>query len=293
MIFDTSNYTDRVYNKSNDFNLVAFHYMRQLQNTHLEEVVDKRFVEDPHPGIGNCFLMRVHACASLHLGYWCLKPTGSDGNENTTGKKVVQYFAGVILKPVAAIADVSIDGVLLVFKVAMIPIVLVGKTFQKMLHPKQDIGFCKEIGDVFYNAIGQLANFCISCEYLLYQGVACVTLNWLGPRLDLFFRYSDSFNFGYEIKKEQGDRPLRLLDLGRGQYLKDNCGWTNKDFKILKDSKGFFHWPFPSQPITYSFTVNKLILKASWIQEERFGNVTIRTPQTRVTTYNIVRSAPA
>ena len=290
MIFHTSNYTDRVYDKSNDFKLVASHYMRQKQNTRLD-VVDKRFVEDPHSGIGNCFLMRVHACASLHLGFWCLKPTDSHGNENTTGKKVVQYFAGVILKPVAAIADVSIDGVLLVVKVAMIPIVLIGKTFQKMLHPKQDIGFCTEIGYVFYNAIVQLANFCISCEYLLYQGVACVTLNWLGPRLDLFFRYSDSFNFGYEIKKEQGDKPLRLLDYGRVQYLKYQFGWTAKDFKILQDTKGFFHWAFPSQPITYSYGNMKLKLKASWIQEDRFANVTVRTPKTRVTTYTIALPA--
>jgi len=188
-------------------------------------VEDCRFNKNVgYSGIGNCLLMRINACAVLRLHFWCLKPSDS------WGKTCVQYAANLVVKPFAALHDAILNTALTVEKCAMVVLIVGYKFVEKAIIPSRDVQFGKATEYAFYNLWCQVDATTTSYAYLICQVTTLGAINLLGPKYDPYFRLGDSFNWSYLVNKNE-----LILDRGRIDFLKQQCGWADVPAERFKD----------------------------------------------------------
>ena len=187
--------------------LPLFHTYYYTGSTSKTPNKDFRFnigVEDR--GVGNSFLMRINACATLRLHLWCSKGWKEE-------KYVRAYVFNFVGKPLAALFDAAANVALLVIKICAAIFIFIGKKIQKAWNPS----LIETSFSIRMNLRYQMEATAISIAYLIYQVVTQTVANWGGPSGDSFFDVEDSLFIV--------ERPNEVFDKNRKRYLNEVCRW--------------------------------------------------------------------
>jgi len=221
-----------------------------------QTVSDFRFANTlEYQGIGNSDCMRVNACATLNLQLWALNPSDK---ESLTEKRTAIF----LLKPFAALFDCSVNGVLVVAKFAATFFIMIGKMVEKTFSSQENVGFRKALRSAAKNVAYQSHVFLQSSLCLAYQICGGFILNLLGPEHDLFQRLSGGFHWAYFVNK--GSEKVLVLDKGRVDYLRNQCGWERVTDEVLQTfCKPFF---YPPTLVKYKREGDNISFSALWVR---------------------------
>lgn len=260
-LFHTSYYTNFAYRRDGNFDLVSWHLEKNRNPSLPNQVEDFRFNQNvPYTGVGNCPLMRINACAFLHLHLWAIKP------QHSLFQKAFRYVTSLFLKPVTALFDAFANTLLLAMKIALIPLISLGNIFQKLTEKKQDEHFAKSLPYLIKNITEHAGVTLTSIFTFTYQTIASVSINFLGPKYDLYCRLGDNFSWSYWIKdtsKPLDEKDELIMDVGRVKYIKEKCGWMDISQHVWKTLCPPLSNP-PTANLFYELKENTLHLKANW-----------------------------
>jgi len=258
----TDNYFDKfAYEPYQGFDLVESHIRAAHPEKYTPLVVeDQRFPKE-------FSWMRLHACASNYLYFWCMRP-------DPDRERLDQSVGAIIVKPLAAASDVIVDTLLLQFKLTVLVDRIIVCTTLFFLHNfitfKDDPCALTMKGAGFYT-LEQL-DYCFSSWSNLFVQPINLIANLFSPTFDVSAS-AGMLQYAYEIITPKKETEA-ILDQGRVKYLREHCGWKDVTDEMLISLGQVAHNRFNLSYFNAFGNKNKIYITASWRENHGHGIIT-------------------
>lgn len=215
-ILQHENFDNGPYKHFGSFNLLESH-IRLSRGDAAIEVLDPRF-ETPYTT-----WKQLHACASLRLTLWCVKPSESSNH------KLLQHVVYVVGRPMTCILDAAVDLALVMIKTLLALDALVSRAIQEIV-----IRFRLSESASVIDISSEFHLLEESWMYLAYSWVKIFTqiidivfaIHFFGPGGGLLWSYSV-----YNLETGQDEV---ILDPSKVKFLREKCGWETVTDEVLK-----------------------------------------------------------
>jgi hypothetical protein len=215
-ILQSENFDKSPYEHFGSFNLLESH-IRLSRGDAPIEVLDPRF-ETPYTT-----WKQLHACTTLRLTLWSLKPSDAKSH------KFLQHVVYVVGRPITCILDAGIDLSLCVIKTLMCIDAVMCRFLQeimvrfRLVESKSFIDLQAE----FQLLLNSGRYFCYSwCRTFTQIADIALTIHFFGPRGGALWSYS-----ARNLDTRQDEL---ILDPSKVKFLREKCGWEGVTDEALK-----------------------------------------------------------
>lgn len=204
------------YEHFGSFNLLESH-IRLSRGDAAVEVLDPRF-ETPY-----MTWKQLHACSTLRLTLWCVKPSESSNH------KLLQHVVYVVGRPITCILDAGIDLSLSMMKTLLALDALVYRVIQEIII-RCKLSESTSVIDLSseFHLLGK------SWHYLTYSWLRIFTQIFDVVLMIHFFGPGGASLWSYSARNLDTGQNELILDPSKVKFLRQKCGWEGVTDEVLK-----------------------------------------------------------